>query len=107
MTSENKVEWCQGAPGAIPAFLSAAMLFKELALCTDPDEKDAAVSEHQVSADKYAEVARLAGEAVWSQGLLLKGNGLCEGITGNGYSLHSLARWYFRKAAGEVNDPAL
>ena len=105
MTSENKVEWCQGAPGAIPAFLSAAMLFKELHLCTTPDEKDAATGEHQVSADKYAEVARLAGEAVWSQGLLLKGNGLCEGITGNGYSLHSLARWYFRKAAGEVNNP--
>jgi len=51
MTSENKVEWCQGAPGAIPAFLSASMLFKELHLCTTPDEKDPATGEHQVSAD--------------------------------------------------------
>ena len=42
---------------------------------------------------------------MWNQGLLLKGNGLVEGITGNGYALHSLARWYFRKAAAEVNDP--
>ena len=33
-----------------------------------------------------------AGEDLWVRGVLLKGNGLCHGITGNSYALHSLFR---------------
>jgi len=40
----------------------------------------------------YTKVAIKAGEAVWNQGLLRKGNGLCHGISGNAYALHTLAR---------------
>ena len=36
--------------------------------------------------------AEKAGELVWEEGLLLKGNGLCHGIAGNAYFLHSLYR---------------
>lgn len=91
MTAECKVHWNHGAPGAVPTFLSAATLFNFLGIT----EK----------AVEYEEVARKAVEAVWQFGLLLKGNGLCEGISGNGYALHSLARWYFRKSLTELEDP--
>lgn len=39
---------------------------------------------------------------VWQKGLLKKGNGLCHGITGNGFSLHSLYRGL--KAFGHVGE---
>ena len=32
MTADCKVHWCNGAPGAIPTFLSAATLFNSLGL---------------------------------------------------------------------------
>ena len=51
MTADCKVHWCNGAPGAIPTFLSAATLFNSLGM------KD--------KADQYEEVAKKAGEAVW------------------------------------------
>ena len=35
-----------------------------------------------------------AAELTWKEGLLLKGNGLCHGIAGNGLLLHSVARWH-------------
>jgi hypothetical protein len=35
-----------------------------------------------------------AGEGTYQYGLLLKGNGLCHGISGNGYMLHSLTRYF-------------
>jgi hypothetical protein len=41
---------------------------------------------------KYLDSAIKAGEVVWRKGLLLKGNGICHGITGNAYVLHSLFR---------------
>ena len=31
---------------------------------------------------------------IWLQGLLIKGNGLCHGIAGNGYMLHCLYRMW-------------
>ena len=42
--------------------------------------------------DLYLDAARKAGECTWRFGLLLKGDGLCHGITGNAYALHSLYR---------------
>jgi hypothetical protein len=38
------------------------------------------------------DVAVKMGEITWKYGLLLKGNGLCHGISGNGYFLHTLFR---------------
>lgn len=40
-------------------------------------------------------MARRSSEAVWTRGLLTKGNGICHGVAGNGYAFLSL-----RKADG-------
>jgi hypothetical protein len=43
-----------------------------------------------------------AGEDLWKRGILLKGNGICHGISGNAYALLSLYRatgdekWLYR-----------
>ena len=37
-------------------------------------------------------MAEKIGDIVWKEGLVKKGNGLCHGISGNGYLLHSLYR---------------
>ena len=50
------------------------------------------------------ESAVLAGEVTWKEGLVLKGNGLCNGISGNAYALHSLFRAYKRLASEETDD---
>jgi len=41
---------------------------------------------------KYLRVAVDCGEVLWHRGLLLKGNGLCHGITGNAYPFLNLAK---------------
>eukprot|EP00826_Nyctotherus_ovalis_P061298 TRINITY_DN8706_c0_g2_i1.p1 TRINITY_DN8706_c0_g2~~TRINITY_DN8706_c0_g2_i1.p1 ORF type:complete len:443 (-),score=98.90 TRINITY_DN8706_c0_g2_i1:158-1486(-) len=69
--SEKLVQFCHGAPGAIPFLLSAYKL---------------------LGRDEYFNAALKAGNATWQQGILLKGNGLCHGITGNAYTLHTLYR---------------
>lgn len=43
-----------------------------------------------------------AGEATWQQGILLKGNGLCHGISGNGLLLHTIARWHNLRSASDA-----
>jgi len=67
------VHWCHGAPG-LPGLLAAARN-----VIGDPNNllKDSALQ---------------AGEVVWERGVLLKGNGLCHGIAGNGYAFLSLYR---------------
>lgn len=60
-------------------FLSAAKLFSS----SDPELKRLCI-----------EAATKAGDGTFKYGLLLKGNGLCHGISGNGYMLHSLARFF-------------
>ena len=45
------------------------------------------------------EAATKAGDGTFKFGLLLKGNNLCHGISGNGYMLHSLARFFI-----EIHD---
>jgi lantibiotic modifying enzyme len=42
--------------------------------------------------DKYLESLLKTGEVIWKKGLLKKGNGICHGISGNAYALHSIYR---------------
>lgn len=76
---QKKFQWCHGAPGAISPFLAASKLFNEI----DPELKG-----------QCLQAAVKAGEGTYQYGLLLKGNGLCHGISGNGYMLHSLTRYF-------------
>jgi hypothetical protein len=69
---DHLVHFCHGAPGLIPTLLAAHKTFKK--------------EVHLIS-------ALTSGELVWKQGILLKGNSLCHGITGNTYLLHSLYRY--------------
>jgi len=69
---DKLVHFCHGAPGAIPMLLQAHKLFQK---------------------ETYLVSASNAGEAIWHRGILLKGNGICHGITGNAYMLHSLYRY--------------
>jgi lantibiotic modifying enzyme len=63
--------WCHGAPGAIPLFLEAYLTFKN---------------------QDFLEAALKSGKCVWKKGLIRKGFGLCHGISGNAYLLHSIYR---------------
>jgi hypothetical protein len=44
--------------------------------------------------ERILECAVLAGRVTWEKGLILKGPGICHGITGNGYALHCLSRLF-------------
>ncbi|CAB9523828.1 LanC-like protein 3 homolog [Seminavis robusta] len=70
-TTDKLVHWCHGSPG-LPALLKVAI---------------AADVEHN---DMLRLAALQAGEHIWRYGVLLKGNGLCHGIAGNGYAFLSL-----------------
>jgi hypothetical protein len=72
-TTKYQVDFCQGSPGTIPLFTAAAELFVA----------------HRT---RFLRAARVAGQLTWEEGLLMKGNGLCHGISGNGYMLHNLYR---------------
>ena len=56
-------------------------------------------------ADRLIELAQSAGQATWEKGLILKGNGICHGISGNGYMLHTLYRFFDERALREQNEP--
>eukprot|EP00826_Nyctotherus_ovalis_P034768 TRINITY_DN2921_c0_g1_i3.p1 TRINITY_DN2921_c0_g1~~TRINITY_DN2921_c0_g1_i3.p1 ORF type:complete len:436 (-),score=85.95 TRINITY_DN2921_c0_g1_i3:103-1410(-) len=79
--SDNLYHFCHGAPGIISSLLEAHKILKK---------------------ENYISAALLAGEAMWKHGIILKGNTLCHGITGNTYFLHTLYRytsnplWYYR-----------
>lgn len=49
--------------------------------------------ESKEGSDRYREAALKAGEDLWKRGILLKGNGVCHGITGNAYALFTLYRY--------------
>ena len=66
------IQFCNGPTGAVAMFVSAYNLFKEY---------------------KYLKAANKCGEVIWKRGLVLKGNGLCHGITGNTYPFLTLAPW--------------
>ena len=63
------VHFCHGGTGAVMMLISAFFLFNE---------------------SRYLEASIKAGELIWEKGILLKGNGVCHGITGNAYALFSL-----------------
>ena len=44
--------------------------------------------------DKLMLHACKIGEQIWKNGLLIRGNSLCHGITGNGFMLHNLFRTF-------------
>jgi hypothetical protein len=46
----------------------------------------------------------MVGEVLWQRGLLVKGNGLCHGIAGNGFLLHSLYRVFDDLSRIEEDD---
>lgn len=66
-----KLHFCHGLTGSIPFLISASNVFKD---------------------ERYLQAAIKAGEDLWVRGILLKGNGICHGISGNSYALHSLFR---------------
>lgn len=78
---DRLVHWCHGAPGLVSVLLLA----------------------HQVwGGEPYLTCALRAGSLVWGRGLLRKGNGLCHGTAGNGYTFLHLYRatgdrlWLYR-----------
>ena len=85
-TPKTLNHWCHGAPGAIAPLLASAQLFVKLA--ESGDEQTLAF------ARKLHTAAMKSAELTWTQGIVLKGNGLCHGISGNGLLLHSVARWH-------------
>ena len=68
---DKAVHFCHGAPGAIPLFIAAYEYFGD---------------------EQFLSTAKDFGEVTWHRGILIKGPGLCHGITGNAYFLHSLYR---------------
>jgi len=78
---DDHVHWCHGAPGLPFLYYSAAAALG--------DEEAARLGLHAAAAQ--------AGEVVWERGVILKGNGLCHGLAGNGYTFLSLYR-----ATGEL-----
>jgi hypothetical protein len=73
--TKYKVYFCSGGPGAIPMLTMAAQMFPDLS-------------------DKLMQHACKIGQIIWEKGLIVKGNGLCHGIVGNGYMLHTLFRTF-------------
>jgi len=66
------VHFCHGSTGALPFLISAYKTFN------DPN---------------YLEAIKKTAELIWEKGLLKKGNGICHGISGNGFALHSMFRF--------------
>ena len=71
-SQDKLVHFCNGGSGAV------SMLIKAFEMFQDP---------------KYIEAALNCGEAIWNRGLVLKGPGLCHGITGNIYPFLALAEF--------------
>lgn len=71
---DRLVHWCHGAPGLISTFIESYKVFQD---------------------SKYLDAAETSSDVVWNRGLLLKGYGVCHGISGNGYSFLSLYRLTF------------
>jgi rhamnogalacturonyl hydrolase YesR len=66
---DELVHFCHGAIGAVYLYSLAYELYKD---------------------EKYLNSVLKAGETIWERGLLLKGNGVCHGISGNTYCLHRI-----------------
>lgn len=71
-SKDKLVHWCHGAPGHVLLLVKAYEVYQD---------------------ESFLERARIIGrDVIWPRGLLRKGVGLCHGISGNAYSMLSLAR---------------
>ena len=66
---DKLVHFCHGCVGAVHLFNLAYKIYKD---------------------EKYKNILININNSLWNRGLLLKGNGVCHGISGNGYSLYKL-----------------
>ncbi|XP_065897312.1 glutathione S-transferase LANCL1-like [Dysidea avara] len=66
---DRLIHWCHGAPGVIYMLTTAYETFGD---------------------NKYLEKAKQCGEVIWERGLLLKGFGICHGVSGNAYAFLKL-----------------
>ena len=69
MKDDILVHFCHGCVGAVHLFNLANQIFKN---------------------EKYEKILLNINNSLWKRGLLLKGNGICHGISGIGYSLYKL-----------------
>ncbi|CAK0782576.1 hypothetical protein CVIRNUC_005788 [Coccomyxa viridis] len=72
--TDKLVHWCHGAPGFLPLLLEVE------GLCSSAE------------AARVHAAAERAADVIWERGLLLKGPGMCHGVSGNGYALLSVYR---------------
>ena len=72
------MHFCTGTPGVIPLLLESINIFPNLR-------------------DRLLKAAIEAGTATWEKGIIRKGNGLCHGISGNGYILHCIYRTFLEE----------
>ena len=101
-TTKIVYHWCHGSPGAIAPFLAATELFLNIAKegRASPFEEADGEENWAISlAKRLYQAAIKSAQATWDNGLLLKGNSMCHGISGNGLLLHSAARWCARQTA--------
>jgi hypothetical protein len=79
--NDKLVHFCHGATGAVMTLTLAFQTFNDT---------------------RYMDAARKAADHIWTRGLLVKGNALCHGISGNGYAFLALYRatlsekWLYR-----------
>jgi len=94
---EPLVQWCHGAPGAVFLFTQA-----ENVLLNSRYKQEDQKAEGRKITGRYLAVAERAGEAIWQQGLLKKGPGVCHGVSGNSFALLKLyketknEKWLYR-----------
>ncbi|XP_041977180.1 lanC-like protein 2 isoform X1 [Aricia agestis] len=68
-SGDRLVQWCHGAPGFVPLYISAYQVFED---------------------KKYLDVAIKCGEVIWERGLCRKGYSICHGVSGNAYAFLQL-----------------
>jgi mannitol-specific phosphotransferase system IIBC component len=69
------MNFVHGSAGVIPVLVLGAEIFPDLY-------------------SRLMKASERLGDKTWHEGFLLMGNGISQGITGNGYALHSLYRKY-------------
>lgn len=66
-SSDDLIQFCHGATGAVFVYGLAYTIFKE---------------------ELFLKIVSKCGDSIWERGILKKGNGICHGITGNSYGLY-------------------
>lgn len=87
------LHWCHGSTGAIIVYCKAFEIFSKI---------DIRYKCNFNICDFFLDSAVKAGNDLWNRGILLKGNGICHGISGNAYAFNSLYKatnnkdWYIK-----------